>query len=175
MSATNLAGELPEKSVQRAISQAESLYARCGPAAGQVPQIRALLTRYGAAIAETRALMQRLGITAWCAACALEGFGSCCFSGVENQYDPLLLLVNLLLGCQLPAAQEIPGKCFFVGPYGCKLLARHYYCLRYLCPELLAYLGPSGSQAICAAVGAELSVGWELEQTLRQWQRGPAR
>ncbi len=98
----------------------------------------------------------------------MERGASCCFPGVENQYDATLLLANLLLNCSLPRQGLIAGACFFVGPQGCRLLARHYYCQRFLCREVQTLLGPARVEAIQARVATELAAGWELEQALRQ-------
>ncbi|MBW1952404.1 MAG: hypothetical protein JRI66_04870 [Deltaproteobacteria bacterium] len=162
---------MPKKGILNEISRAKLLWDRFGEAILQERQIGLSLKRYQEAINHTAKLNRRLGISTACAVCAREGSGSCCFPGVENQYDRLLLLLNLLLGVQLPDSQEIFGKCFFLGPQGCKLMARHYYCQRFLCPELQERLGSVRCCRILEAVEAELAVGWEVEQLVRQWLR----
>ena len=128
-----------------------------------------LLDRYSQTIAQTGKTMHYLGVAAACEHCALKLGGSCCFPGVENKYDKVLLLINFLLGYPAPETAEIKGKCLFVGKQGCKLLARHYYCQRFLCDDLKAALGEEAVQTLTEIVAQELAVGWEVEQALRQW------
>ncbi|MFP3867722.1 MAG: hypothetical protein ACLFUU_06135 [Desulfobacteraceae bacterium] len=161
-----------KKGIRSEIRRANRLYERFGEAIRRDRRIGPCLDCYGQAIRQTRELNRRLGITAACTVCAREGPGSCCFPGVENQYDWGLLLVNRLLGVNLPESQEISGKCFFLGPWGCKLMARHYYCQRFLCPELQERLGPALCQQIRQTIEAELAVGWELEQSVSFWVKG---
>jgi hypothetical protein len=128
-----------------------------------------LLEHYGKAIAHTGQTMHDLGVAAACERCARHGGESCCFSGVENKYDKILLLINFLLGYPPPETAEIKGKCLFVGKHGCRLLARHYYCQRFLCDDLKAELGEAAMEHLNGIVAQELAVGWEVEQALRQW------
>ncbi|OPX18969.1 MAG: hypothetical protein BZ151_11800 [Desulfobacca sp. 4484_104] len=158
-----------KKGIRAEIRRALSLYHRCGPALAADPQVRPRLDQYQEAICQTMALNRQLGISDACARCATTGFGSCCFLGIEHQYDYLFLLINLIFGVELPEEREIPNKCWFVGPQGCKLIARHYYCQRFLCPELKEQLGAAQCRQIREAVEAELYVGWELEQLVRLW------
>lgn len=161
MSATN--------SILREIRTAYRLYQLLGPAPAEFKALQPALTAYLEAIATTQGLQQELGVAAACAHCATTALGSCCFAGVEQNYDPLLLLLNLLAGRDLPTSPLIPGKCFFLGPSGCRLLARHYYCQRFLCPELQEQLGPQALARLEAALMAELRLGLALEELLRPW------
>ncbi|MDD3580304.1 MAG: hypothetical protein PHW74_04680 [Desulfobacca sp.] len=158
-----------KKGILTEIRRAQSLYHRSGLALASDPQVRPHLEHYQEAIRQTMTLNRQLGISAACALCATTGFGSCCFLGIEHQYDYIFLLINLLLGVELPKEREIQNKCWFVGPQGCKLIARHYYCQRFLCPELREQLGAAQCRQILEAVEAELYVGWELEQLVRLW------
>ena len=129
--------------------------------------LRRLLSSYDQAIEETQKLMQRAGVNAACTACAAQEAGSCCFEGIETGYDRILLLVNLLLGCPLPDYREVPGSCLFVGKNGCRLRARYYFCVHYLCPVLQVRLDSAAKEALRSAVGKELAAGWELERAIR--------
>jgi hypothetical protein len=151
------------------ISRARTLFERLRHVLGQQPEWFRLLSRCGEAIDATQGLMQKMGVTAACTVCAGQGLGSCCFEGIEEGYDPVLLLINLLAGADLPDAREIPGSCFFVGREGCKLRARYYFCLHYFCPTLQEELGPVTKQELLRAVGRELASCWELERALRAW------
>jgi hypothetical protein len=158
-----------EQRLQREITTARSLFVRCRRALGHQPELLRLLSLYGEAIGETQALMQRVSVTEACTDCAQQGAGSCCFEGIESGYDHMLLLINLLMGCTIPDFREVPDSCFFVGKTGCKLQARYYYCVHYLCPALQAALGPSAQRRLLSVVGKELAAGWELERALRKF------
>jgi len=111
--------------------------------------------------------MVRTGIVESCTGCASKKKGSCCFQGVEEWYDHILLLINLLMGAELPRDREAPGHCLFVGEKGCKLIARYSFCINYLCPDLKKSLGKPYTEEIMSIVGEELVVGLEVEQAVR--------
>jgi len=159
---------MPRQGV-RDMSAARRLFRQSASALVHEGPLAELLKRYRQAIAQTAKIMHYLGVAAACEHCALKGGGSCCFPGVENKYDNVLLLINYLLGYPPPEAVEIKEKCLFLGKQGCKLLARHYYCQRFLCDDLKAELGEEGVQHLNETVALELAVGWEVEQALRQW------
>jgi hypothetical protein len=165
-----------EQQLLQEISSARALFDRFGLALHREPALLRLLSLYRRASNDTHLVMHHKGVIAACTVCALEGPGSCCFEGIEAGYDPILLLINLLMGSTLPDSRETPDSCFFVGAEGCKLRARYYYCLHYLCPALQTSLGPNAKQELLNTVGKELAAGWELEQALREWlcRKSPA-
>lgn len=130
-----------------------------------------LFSSYDQAIEETQRLMQQKGVSAACTLCAAREKGSCCFEGIEAGYDRILLLINLLMACPLPESRELPGSCLFVGRNGCRLRARYYFCVHYLCPDLQAALDAAAREALRDAVGKELAAGWELERAIRECLR----
>jgi len=150
------------------ILKAEQLYTRYGPVLSGDASLNELLSLYRAAIMETQEAMRRLGIQTSCGICAREMKESCCFEGVEEQYDRILLLINLLLGVDLPDRQDVPGSCFFVGPRGCTLIARPYFCVNYLCPPLKDSLGQANSRTFQMIAGRELSMGLTVERFMRK-------
>ncbi len=160
---------MPRQGVYRDLSAARRLFWLWALSSAHETPMDELLDRYGQAIAQTGKTMQHLGVTAACAHCALRGGESCCFAGVEQKYDKVLLLINFLLGYPPPEKGLIKGKCLFVGDQGCRLSARHYYCQRFLCDHLKAELGEEAVHHLNETVAQELAVGWEVEQTLRQW------
>jgi hypothetical protein len=153
----------------RELLAARRLFRLFAVALGHEASFEASLDRYRQIIAQTGKTMHYLGVAAACGHCALTAGGSCCFPGVEHKYDKILLLINFLLGHPPPEKAEIKGKCLFVGKQGCMLLARHYYCQRFLCDDLKAVLGEEAVQTLNEIVAQELAVGWEVEQALRQW------
>jgi hypothetical protein len=150
---------------------AQRIFRLCGSQLRQESWFGGVIDRYREAIDQTGKMMYKLGVAAACERCAQKGAGSCCFSGVENNYNVVLLLINFLLGHPPPETGEIKGKCLFVGKGGCKLLARHYYCQCFLCNDLKAELGGAAAQCLNQTVAQEIAVGWEVEETLRQWLR----
>jgi hypothetical protein len=153
--------------IQSEVRKAKTLYACHGNAMALDPVILALTDGYRRAIEKTGTSMSSMGVPAACTACVEKGSGSCCFQGIEEGYDHVLLLANLLLGCDLPDSAEDPASCFFVGSKGCKLTARYYFCLHYFCPDLMQVLGKDRVQALLITLGEELSIGWQLEQAVR--------
>ena len=161
-----------ERLVQRLrgeIAKARSLHAKYGGDISRSENIAGLLACYRRAMEDTAMLNREMEVPATCSRCATGVAGGCCFQGIEEGYDHVLLLTNLLMGCSIPDSPEMPGSCFFVGKLGCKLVARFYFCLHYFCPDLKYSLGPSGISRLLGKLGAELQAGWELEQAIRGW------
>jgi hypothetical protein len=154
---------------QREILAAKRLYAEFGERLLQDPALGSLIERYRGAVRSTRSIMEAEGVFAACADCGAGVAGGCCFCGVEAWYDPLLLLINLLQGVEVPLTRELEEGCLFVGPRGCKLAAKHSFCLNYLCPDLKERLKGEAERRLLAVVGEELLCGWDLEQGLRRW------
>ncbi|MFP5212500.1 MAG: hypothetical protein ACLGPL_03900 [Acidobacteriota bacterium] len=152
----------------REIRSARELYERYGKLLLADAEVSTLLDAYRERIDVTNGSMRDGGVYAACTECAEVNPAGCCFVGIEEGYDRVLLLVNLLMGRELPDAREVPGSCFFVGPRGCKLAARFYFCVHYLCDGLLKLLGPSGTKRLNGAVAQELAAGWDVEQAIRR-------
>jgi hypothetical protein len=161
----------PEQRLHHEIDEAKALFERSTQALVEQPTLRALLAAYRNAIEEVQNLMRQGGVTAACTLCAEQEQGGCCFEGIETAYDRIILLINLLMGCTLPDRREVPGSCFFVGAEGCKLSARYYFCVHYLCSVLRTTLGTVAKDELLSSVAGELAAGWELEQALREYFR----
>ncbi len=158
--------------IEKEIDRAKWLYAHYGEVLTEQDGLGALFDRYRNAIGKTQEVMKHLRVVETCSACAREGSGSCCFQGVEEWYDQVLLLINLLLGGQIPELREVPGGCLFVGSSGCKLIARHSFCVNYLCPTLKESIKTPPIERLLSVSGEELFHGWELERAVRQWLQG---
>jgi hypothetical protein len=157
------------QSTQHKVDRARELFAQHRQPIARDEHLQQLLTAYRRAIGQNGDLMNHLGVAKACGACAREPAGSCCSDSVEDWYDPLLLLLNLLMGCELGETRANPADCGFVGPRGCNLVARHYYCVHHLCPSLHRMLGPAASERLLAVTGVELFAGWQVEQGLTLW------
>ncbi|MCE5244981.1 MAG: hypothetical protein ABFD98_13230 [Syntrophobacteraceae bacterium] len=160
--------ETPAHPIREEIAAARALHESHGAFLSADARIGSLLAGYREAIRRSGDLMRGAGVCAACARCAGVGQGSCCFPGIENEYDCVGLLMNLLLGCNVPGEAAVPGSCFFLGEKGCRLTARYYFCVNYLCPDLQKQMGAENVRTLLHAVGEELSSGWELEQSLRR-------
>ena len=76
------------------------------------------------------------GVADECKDCEQREGGSCCGAGLENRYNGVLLLINLLLDVKIPKKRYDPLSCFFLGKRGCRLLARHVICVNYICKKI---------------------------------------
>jgi hypothetical protein len=134
-------------------------------------KISALLSRYREAIEKTCKLMVEKGVASACSVCAGKCKGGCCFHGMEEDYDVIHLLINLLLGNPIGVSKTQSGECWFLGERGCTLTAKAYFCLNYFCPQLNDALGAQGMGALLEAVWQEHSAAWEVDRALRFWLR----
>jgi hypothetical protein len=151
--------------VAQEIAKAKAFYDAYGSALREDERVHELLENYRKTIACTYEAMAEEGVLKACSQCAQGPSGSCCFEGVEDWYDPVLLLINLLLGVPLPSGREIPKGCFFVGQGGCKLRGRYAFCVNFLCPNLSR---GTKTGKLLRTTGEELLCGWELEKEIRR-------
>ena len=154
------------RTTEEKIAKALAYYVRYAHSLESDDPFNQLLSRYRRAIAESAETMEKLGVAGQCGDCAGNGPGSCCSRSVEDWYDAMLLFVNLLLGCDLREVRPLSADCHFVGPAGCTLLARPYFCVHFLCPTLKDQLAPATIKQLLAVVGEELRLGWEVEKYL---------
>ena len=155
--------------IEKEIVRAKVLHEQYGEAMINNNGLFDLVQNYRKAIMSTQELMQEVGITEACAACAGKRDGSCCYRGVEAWYDHMLLFVNIMLGVEISGFRDVQGGCLFVGSKGCTLLARHSFCVNYVCPSLKDLLKRSQTEQFISGAGAELFLGWELERSIRHW------
>ena len=151
--------------VAQEIDKAKAFYDAYGSALWEDERVHELLENYRKAIACTYEAMAEEGVLKACSKCAQGPSRSCCFEGVEDWYDPVLLLINLLLDGSLPSRREIPKACFFVGQDGCKLRGRYAFCVNFLCPMLRT---ETKNGKLLRTTGEELLCGWELEKEIRR-------
>jgi hypothetical protein len=86
-------------------------------------------------LAASREAMVGSGLVEGCRICEEEEGGSCCGRGMEDHYDGVLLLVNLMLGAAIERERRDEESCFFLCSAGCRLLARDHICVNYLCAK----------------------------------------
>ncbi len=128
-------------------------------------KISSMFREYNREIANTQNLMRESGLISICARCAAHNpGGSCCGRGIEEWYEVTTLLFNLILGREIITDPPGPEDCLFLGPRGCRLWARHHFCVNYLCHRVPENLPEKDVQHLQAQAGRELFLCWQLER-----------
>jgi len=154
--------------IEEEIKKAQALLADHEAQLRKDPQVQALLERLAQQIQASMEAMRKFGVVATCRTCEeLEG-GSCCGVGIENQYRATLLLINLLLGIHLPKEHLFIDSCYFLGPKGCSLKARHVLCVNYLCAKIQRNLDKPDLIELQTINGEELETGFRLYEIVRK-------
>ena len=158
----------PPSTVQR-IDLAHSLFRSFEEALRNHRIVVELLHRIDQDIDRTARAMAELGIDEACALCdRTSPCGSCCSRGLEKKYDSVLLLINLLLGRDLPDTPTREDSCHFLGHRGCRLRIRHMLCIDYLCPGLETRLGTAGLIRIQSVAGMEIHTAFLLYEAVKK-------
>lgn len=158
-----------KRDVSDYIAQAREVYAGLGEEILANSDLAGLLYKFREQIEATNQLFGRLDVAADCAACCEREKGPCCFDGAQSWYDLRLLLINLLLGVEVPDGPELVDDCWFNSPTGCKLLAKDSICLNFFCPEIQERLSEAEVLSLRQQVGKELLACVELESVLLPW------
>jgi hypothetical protein len=152
--------------IEDRIVRAERLYSAFGNALLKDARIRKLLSKLDSAIKATREYMLEIGVVDVCRECALQG-NVCCKKWVENEYDEVILLINRLMGVNLPKKRFKPDCCFFLSPNGCVLKAREVICVEFLCEKILKRIGNKEIQ-LRAIAGEELETLFILQEIVKK-------
>ncbi len=152
--------------IRAEIARARELFAAHAEELAADAAIARLLEALRAEIAASGRLHQKSGFAALCADCGGRRGVACCFPGAVRWLDHRLLLMNLLLGCELPQEPARDDDCLFNGPEGCRLAARGSICLNFFCPEAFEKLGDEAVAGLRRQVGREVWAGQELEMAL---------
>ena len=117
---------------------------------------------------ESGRVCARAGISEVCRRCDEDEGGSCCGAGIEDRYTPELLLMNLLLGVEIPGVRHSGKSCHFLGARGCILAARDIICINYLCARVRDEI-PEGSLVLLQEVtGREMEALFILHDAIRK-------
>ena len=154
--------------LQGKIEQALDLFETCGDSLRQDTSIHTLLKKLRDCIENTNQSMLSLGVVTECKNCEEKEGGSCCGAGIENNYDPILLLINLLLGCPLQNHEPIANSCYFLGKKGCRLTARHVICVNYICEKLQRKLTRKELIVLQTSAGEELDTLFFLHEAIKK-------
>lgn len=156
------------RSVEEKIAWAETCYEEKGGLFFRDEKIVTLLGRLKGAVRASCTAMAVAGVADECRTCAEREGGSCCGAGLENKYDGTLLLINLLLGIQLPKRRSDPSSCLFLGPDGCLLIARQVICVNYLCKKIENRINPSKIALLREREGVELECLFLLKEHIKE-------
>ena len=132
-------------------------------------RISALLERLEQNVHASLQAMHALRVVQTCKRCEEQEGGSCCGAGIENRYDGLQLLINLLLDVPLPDRHTYADSCYFLRADGCSLKARHVLCVNYLCTKLKRTLAQEDMVALQAIAGEELDTGFALFEAIKNY------
>ena len=149
------------------IALAYHLQTNSGQALLQDKEIRSRLLHLDQNIDSTWKEMVSIGVVRECRDCAVEE-GSCCGTGMENSYDEVLLLINLLLGRTLPTQAYDTNSCYFLGENGCLLRAREVICVNYLCQRISRSIQKEKLIHLQKIAGEELNSLFMLEQHIKK-------
>lgn len=148
---------------------ANRVYELSGEAILRAPAIKSLVAAYEDAIARTWSAMRSMNVVSHCTDCALNDGGSCCGKGIEDHFDIPLLLINRLMGVELPVRRWNEHGCWFLGPRGCLIKARHTICVNYICKRLQSSLSQEAVIALSQAMVNETDAGFRLEEAVKRW------
>ncbi len=146
--------ETTKKSLLYKITKAYELHEKFGNLLLQDKDFKNLLIKLDEKIENTRKKMIEIGVVRECADCAINGEGTCCGERTAHKCDTIILLVNLILGINLPTYNENPDLCFFLSEDGCILRARPVICVNYICNRL-RYNIPHEQLVILQNIGGE--------------------
>jgi hypothetical protein len=154
--------------IEQRIAWAEHCYTHVKDKLLGDPEVSSLLEKLQHAIRDSHSKMAEVGIGDLCKACEEEEGGSCCGAGLENHFSGTLLLINLLLGVNIPTRKMDPASCFFLSRNGCQLLARHVICVNYLCAKIAARLPASEITSLRELEGVELDLLFVLHEHVKR-------
>lgn len=110
--------------------------------------------------------MCTLNLGALCTACASRPNGGCCSALMADNVDAVLLLMNLLLGCDVHPVGTDPASCQFLGARGCVLAIKPIFCLNYNCRAILDTTPAAGLDTLYRCAATVLSQQTQVEELL---------
>jgi hypothetical protein len=112
--------------------------------------------------------MRSMGMFELCAECGDQPAGGCCSAKMANETDSMLLLINLSAGFEVSRKRDDDYECCFLGPEGCSLEFKPFYCLNYLCRHIYTESSPEQIAFIQGATAEFLGQLVAVEELLRQ-------
>ncbi|MEZ0344308.1 MAG: hypothetical protein ABWJ99_05865 [Caldimicrobium sp.] len=130
-----------------------------------------LLKEYEKAVINSNKVMEDIKSFEECYICSVIDKKGCCKAGLENEVTVNIILINWFLGKVMPKEREVPGRCFFVGPKGCKIFARPYLCREFFCKRLQNKFSQDEYVRVTQAIAHELTLLYQLcEYIKREYQ-----
>ncbi len=157
----------PTRLIEEKIALAEELFTLWGESFQQDPEVPELLKAYRQAVEASDQAMEAAGTFRECYLCTVKDGQGCCKIGLENECTVLILLLNRLLGVDLPRKREVPGRCYFVGPLGCKIRARPMLCRDYFCRRHYTKIPEKDMIRVTQVLNEELTLLYKLNTLLR--------
>ncbi|MFH1999896.1 MAG: hypothetical protein ABIK28_09455 [Planctomycetota bacterium] len=155
-------------SIDDKIFWAEETARNVGEPLSADPRIDPLLATLRELTADIMVLMRETGLVEICRHCEEDEGGSCCGRGIENRYDAVLLLINLMLGMQLRKAPINKSSCRFLGEQGCSLLARIVICISYVCDSITLNIPVERLSGLREKEGELLKTLYQLDINVRE-------
>ena len=152
--------------VREEIQAAREAFRSYGAELAMDGRIKGLLVSYLAEVELSWELLDEMEVVPICGECAADDPGGCCSATAGTWQNRRILLINLLMGVELPDEPFEQAACFFVGPKGCLLKAREAFCINFFCPLLEERMDPADLSHFLRQAGKEVYLGVELEKAL---------
>ena len=157
----------PTSLILEKIRIAEELFTDWGEYFYKDKEFLEKLKEYEKAIKVSNKIMEELGTFEECYNCSVIDNTGCCKIGLENEVTINILLINMFLNVKIPKEREVPGRCFFVGPTGCKIFARPYLCREYFCNRLMRLFSPEEYALVTQKISEELTLLYLINRYIK--------
>ncbi len=157
----------PTALIKEKIEKAKELYQNFGEYFYKDQKFIDLLRRYEKAVEKSNKMMSKMKSFEECYICTVLEKKGCCKIGLETEVTINILLINYFLKKPVPEEREVPGRCFFVGPVGCKLFARPYICRDYFCKRLLEKFDQAEYALLTQELNEELTLLYQISSYIK--------
>lgn len=158
----------PEELLQKKFSIAEDLFFAWKEHFFKQKEFLALLREYESAVINSNSIMKDIKSFEECYICSVIDKKGCCKAGLENEVTINILLINKFLNKDIPLEREVSGRCFFVGPRGCKIFARPYLCREFFCRRLKEKFKEEEYIKLTQAIAEELTLLYRLCEYIKK-------
>ncbi|BAU23440.1 hypothetical protein THC_1059 [Caldimicrobium thiodismutans] len=161
----------PEELLHKKFTIAEDLFSSWKDHFLKQEDFLNLLKEYEQAVLNSNSIMEKIKSFEECYICSVIDKKGCCKAGLENEVTINILLINMFLNKEIPLEREVSGRCFFVGPKGCKIFARPYLCREFFCKRLKEKFREEEYIKLTQAIAEELTLLYRLcEYIKREYQ-----
>ncbi|MBM9615641.1 hypothetical protein JWJ90_15335 [Desulfobulbus rhabdoformis] len=113
--------------------------------------------------------MERMEMGKLCSACATRPDGGCCSAYMADNTDSIQILINLLLEKDISLRDPVDSECCFLGPQGCRFMAKPIFCLNYNCTHIMKRTDPQTMKTLeqhaAAVLGQQTAIeSWLLDR-----------